>query len=288
MPQTTFKCLKLLSRKPASLEAGLEVSPLGATEGSSMGPGASQGICSFSGSFRDPFSEHFFVNFEAQNGPQNLPKNGPKISSFLSSRWWLFSLASELPRDALWQSSGPLGAVLGGLKSEKMQTVLCENHFFESRLFGLSELHLALLGSSRPLPGQSWGPDGTQNRPKRDPKSGPKMGPKMDPILGPSWTHFGAHFGVQNGCARGTHFSTFFGVAPEPPSGPILVSCWLHPARSWAHLGPFSAPLGPIVASFWPHLCSLCLSWRPLGFFLALSRPSWRPLGLFLALSSPS
>ena len=44
-----------------------------------------------------------------------------------------------------------------------MQTVLCENHFLECRLFGLSELHLALLGSSRPLPGQSWGPDGTQN-----------------------------------------------------------------------------------------------------------------------------
>ena len=30
--------LRALSRKPASLEARLEVSPLGATEGSSMGP----------------------------------------------------------------------------------------------------------------------------------------------------------------------------------------------------------------------------------------------------------
>ena len=169
-----------------------------------------------------------------------------------------------------------------------MQTVLCENHFFESRLFGLSELHLALLGSSRPLPGQSWGPDGTQNRPKRDPKSGSKMGPKMDPILGPSWVTFGAYFGTQNRFLRWTHFSMFFGVAPEPPSGPILALFWLHPARSWVHLGPFSAPLGPILVSFWSHLGPLGLSWRPLGLFLALSRPSWRPLGLFLALSWPS
>ena len=146
------------------------MSPLGATEGSSMGPGCDHFFLLFRAHFLDPFSEHFFLNFGPQNGPQKQSKNGPKIRLFLSSRWGLFSLASELPRDALWQSSGPLGAVLGGLKSEKMQTVLCENHFFESRLFGLSELHLALLGSSRPLPGQSWCPDGTQNLLKNYPK----------------------------------------------------------------------------------------------------------------------
>ena len=91
-----------------------------------------------------------------------------------------------------WASWGRLGS----LKSEKMQTVLCENHFFDSRLFGFLELHLALLGSSRPLPGQFWGPDGIQNRTKSDPKMAPKMSPKMDPILGSSWTNFGGHFGV--------------------------------------------------------------------------------------------
>ena len=95
-----------------------------------------------------------------------------------------------------------------------MQTVLCENHFFESRLFGLSQLHLALLGSSRSLPGQSWCPDGNQNGLKRDPKSILKMCLKMDPILGPSWATFGAHFGAQNGVPRGGIFSMFFGVAP--------------------------------------------------------------------------
>ena len=76
-----------------------------------------------------------------------------------------------------------------------MQTVLCENHLFGSRLFGFSELHLALLGSSRPLPGQFWGADGTQKPPKSDPKMAPKMSPKMDLILGSSWTYFGVILG---------------------------------------------------------------------------------------------
>ena len=166
---------------------------------------------------------------------------------------------------------------MGGLKSEKMQTVLCENHFFNSRLFGLSELHLALLGSSRPLPGQSWGPDGTQKTPKNNPKIGPKMAPKRDLVLGCSWTHFGVHFGAQgaqNGVLRGAHFSTFFGVSPEPPSGSILAPFWLLPGLSWAPLGPILAPLGLILAPFWPHLGPLGRSWRPLGLFLALSWPS--------------
>ena len=90
-----------------------------------------------------------------------------------------------------------------------MQTVLCENHFLESCLFGLSELHLALLGSSRSLPGQSWGPDGTQKTPKSDPKIEPKMAPKRDPLWGCSWTRFGVLFGAQNGVLRGAHFSSF-------------------------------------------------------------------------------
>ena len=100
---------------------------------------------------------------------------------------------------------------MGGLKSEKMQTVLCENHFFASRLFGFSELHLALLGSSRPLLGQSWGPDGTQKTPKSDPKIGPKMTPKREPVLGRSCTHFGVLFGAQNGVLQGARFSSCFG-----------------------------------------------------------------------------
>ena len=91
---------------------------------------------------------------------------------------------------------------------------------------------------------------------------------------------FGAHFGAQNGVLRGDHFSTIFGVAPEPPSGPILASFWLLPGLSWAHLGPNLAPLGLILAPFWPHLGPLGLSWRPLGPVLALLAA----LGLILAL----
>ena len=43
---------------------------------------------------------------------------------------------------------GPLEALLGGLKSEKMQTVSRENHFFENELLGSLKLLMALLGSS--------------------------------------------------------------------------------------------------------------------------------------------
>ena len=94
-----------------------------------------------------------------------------------------------------------------------MQTVLCENHFFESRLLGLSELHLPLLGSSRPLPGQSWGPDGIQKLPKATPKLDQKwlqkgiqfwaaLGPILESVLGPKTVSSGSPLG-------GTFFKVF-------------------------------------------------------------------------------
>ena len=148
--------------------------------------------------------------------------------------------------------------------------VLCENHFFEICLVGLSELHLALLGSSRPLPGQSWGPDGTQNPPKAAPK------------LGQKWVQKGIQFWVALGPILGSVLGSktegwagpFFGWLQEPLSGLILASFCLLPGLSWVHLGLLLASLGLILASFWPHLGPLGLSWRPLGFFLALSWPS--------------
>ena len=55
---------------------------------------------------------------------------------------------------------GPLEALLGGLKSEKMQTVSRENHFFENAAFWFFEapdgsfgLILALLGQDDPKMG---------------------------------------------------------------------------------------------------------------------------------------
>ena len=60
---------------------------------------------------------------------------------------------------------GPLEALLGGLKSEKMLTVPRENHFFINAVFGSLKLLMAVLGSSWSLLG----------------RSGPKMGPNMVP-----------------------------------------------------------------------------------------------------------
>ena len=137
-------------------------------KGVSLGPDTFHPFCSFSHHFRDPFSEHFLMNFGPQNGSQNWPKNGSKIVLFLSSFLGLFFESSQLSRDAPWQSSWPLGVVFGGLRSEKMQTVSREIHFFESLPFGLSEPLLVLLGSSWPLPGPSWGPDGSQKGSKRE------------------------------------------------------------------------------------------------------------------------
>ena len=154
-----------------------------------------------------------------------------------------------------------------------MQTVLCENHFFESRLFGLSELHLALLGSSRPLPGQSWGPDGTQKPPKATPKLDQKwlqkgiqfwaaLGPILGSVLGPKTVSSGGHI--------------FQGFS-EWLQSPLLAPSWLHFGSFLASLGllwgptwPLLAYLGPILAPSWPSWPFLSPSWSLLGLVLAL------------------
>ena len=111
----------------------------------------------------------------------------------------------------------PLGAVLGRPKSEKIQTVHCENRFFDSRLFSFLELQLALLGPSRPLPGQSCGPE--------------------NPLLASSWLHFGPI------------------LALLASLGALLALSWLHLGnmlahlgRTWLHLGLSCLHLGPILA----------------------------------------
>ena len=96
----------------------------------------------------------------------------------------------------------PLGAVLGDLKSDKMQTVQCENHFFENCLFRFLELLLALLGSSWRLLGRSW----TQTGPKSAPKTAPKTCQKTESIFSSFLTNFGARLGPQNPFLRETHF----------------------------------------------------------------------------------
>jgi hypothetical protein len=238
---------------------------------------------SFSGSFSGPFLEHSFNDFGTQNRPQHLPRISRKMIFVVGSRLEFFFSVSELPLDALLQSSGRLGAVLGSLKSEKMETVRCENHLFESRLCRFLEVYLALLGL---LPDQSCGPDCTQNLLKNNTKIGPKNIPKWDPILSRAWTHFGVYSGVQNGGIRGPLFQSSSGWLQSPilaPSWPHLVPSWPLFDSSWPHLGPSWLHLGPILAPSWP----LGLSWRPLGPVLA---PSWHHAGpswLHLAPSWP-
>ena len=91
-----------------------------------------------------------------------------------------------------------------------MQTVSREIHFFESRPFGLSEPLLVLLGSSWSLPGPSWGPDGSQNGPKRELKMGPKMAPKLGPFLGALGPILGPIMGSKMCGSGGGFFNVFF------------------------------------------------------------------------------
>ena len=66
---------------------------------------------------------------------------------------------------------GPLEALLGGLKSEKMQTVPRENHFFENVAFLVFEAPDAPLGL---ILAASWANLVTKRGSKMGCKSGPK------------------------------------------------------------------------------------------------------------------
>ena len=121
---------------------------------------------------------------------------------------------------------------------------------FCNRLFGLLELHLVLLGSSRPLPGQSWGPDGSQ----KTPKSGPKFGQKWVQKGIQFWIALGPFLGLAVSSA-GTIFQCFSGWLQDP----FLVP-------SWSHFGSFLVSLGLLWGPTWP---LLALSWPHFGFILA-------------------
>ena len=149
-----------------------------------------------------------------------------------------------------------------------MQTILCENHLFGSRLFGFSELHLALLGSSTPLPGQSWGPDGTQNPPKATPKLDQKWFQKGIQF----WSALGPILGLVLGPKTGGQGEPIFDVFRSGSRAPfwpyldfILAPSWPLLGSSWAQLGPSWPHLGPILVSSWPSWPLLSPSWCPLG-----------------------
>ena len=103
-----------------------------------------------------------------------LPKWAPKLvqffiifgSNFGSLFWGL---------GVLWVSFGsllgPLDALLGGPKSEKMVNVPRENHFFENAVFCLFEALDGPLGFILASLGPIWSKNGPQNGFQRFPKS---------------------------------------------------------------------------------------------------------------------
>ena len=90
-----------------------------------------------------------------------------------------FLFCFSLGFGALWvplgSLLGPLEALLGGLKSEKMPTVPRENHFFiNTGLWFFEDLNGPLGLILVPL-GQIWSQNGSQHGCKFDQKVGPKI-----------------------------------------------------------------------------------------------------------------
>ena len=74
---------------------------------------------------------------------------------------------------------GPLEALLGGLKSEKMPTVPLENHFFINTGFWFYEDPNGPLGLILVPLGQIWSQNESQNESQINPKMSLKMIPKI-------------------------------------------------------------------------------------------------------------
>ena len=79
---------------------------------------------------------------------------------------------------------GPLEALSGGLESEKMQTVLHENQFFEIALFRFLKLLIGFLGSSWPLLGPIWSQNAPQNGPQKWSKKWTKKWSRIQTRIG--------------------------------------------------------------------------------------------------------
>ena len=76
---------------------------------------------------------------------------------------------------------GLLEVLLGGLKSEKMQTVQRENHFFENIALLVFEALDGPLGLILLPLWLIWSENGLQNGPQKWSKKRPKSDPKSDP-----------------------------------------------------------------------------------------------------------
>ena len=93
---------------------------------------------------------------------------------------------------------GPFEALLGGLKSEKMPTVPCENHFFINTVFWLFEAPNGPLGLILVPLGQIWSQNGSQNGSKSVPKDCQKFIKKNIKNGSPPGYHLGFHFFIKS------------------------------------------------------------------------------------------
>ena len=100
-----------------------------------------------------------------KNGSQKCFKIGPKFVNFWVQFWIPFFGGFGALWVPLGSLLGPLEALLGGLKSEKMQTVQRENHFFENVAFLVFEAFDGPLGLILPSSWaeQIWFQNGPQN-----------------------------------------------------------------------------------------------------------------------------
>ena len=86
------------------------------------------------------------------------PKMGPETGQNRDRRAKAISI-----RDCSGSLLGPLEALLGGLKSEKMPTIQRENHFFINAVFWLFEAPNGPLGLILVPLGRIWSQNGSQN-----------------------------------------------------------------------------------------------------------------------------
>ena len=77
----------------------------------------------------------------------------------------------------------------------------------------------------------------------------------MDQFFISFGTTFGTILGPKKCGFRGTHFSRFFGVAPNGPREAVWSRFWCHLGPSWPHLGAILDHPKPI----WAHLAAICL-----------------------------
>ena len=123
-----------------------------------------------------------FQGFWTPKRTPKLVENQSQNQFFFWSALGAFFLSFRAPSRhffaAFWASWGRLG----GLKNEKMLTVLCENHFFEKCLFRFWGPSLALFGSSR----RPWASLAAQMAPKIASNATPKFVQKVDQ----NWTRF--------------------------------------------------------------------------------------------------